>query len=75
MKLEDECKELHTARWIEQSSRCPKAAPGFEPYHKWISINKILTPHAEIVTGIMCGICFYEVVISEAHKHRDCFKT
>lgn len=70
--MEDECEHK---KWNDQSSRCPKAAEGFEPYHKWIVVSTIATPRSSIATGLMCGICFHEVVVSDAHRHRDCFKT
>lgn len=57
--------------WCQKVRRCPEAAEGFEPYHKWISISKTVTAQAQQVTGLMCGICFQEVIVSEAHKHRD----
>ncbi len=66
---------MNSEDWNEQASRCPRAADGFEPYHKWIAIHTKLTPTTKIVTGLMCGVCFHEVVVADAHKHRDCFKT
>ena len=59
-------------KWNEQSSRCPKAAKGFEPYHKWIPVYRSKSNN---VTGLMCGICFHEIIVSDAHRYRDCFKT
>jgi hypothetical protein len=73
--LTNEEEECCHKKWNDQSSRCPKAAEGFEPYHKWIPVSSIITPHMTAVTGLMCGICFHEVVVSDAHRHRDCFKT
>ena len=58
-------------KWNDDFSRCKRADEKFEPYHKWFVISKIRTPGAEIVTGIMCGVCFHELMISEAHKYRD----
>ena len=55
--------------WVEKSSRCPRAAEGFEPYHKWIPVS---TQNGN-VSMLMCGICFHEVNIAEAFEHRDCF--
>jgi len=66
---------LDKKEWNEKVHRCPKAAEGFEPYHKWIAINKSINPGSESVSMLMCGICFHEVNISEAFKHRDVFKT
>lgn len=60
--------------WIHRSSRCPKAEEGFEPYHKWIPISKFISPQSESVMMIMCGVCFHEVNISEAFKHREQLK-
>lgn len=60
--------------WPEKACRCPKAAEGFEPYHKWIPISSIKTNTSETVTMVMCGICFHEVNLTEAFQHRDCFK-
>lgn len=60
--------------WNEKASRCPKAAEGFEPYHKWIPVSTSISPTSQNVNMIMCGVCFHEVNLSEAFKHRDCFK-
>lgn len=60
--------------WNEKACRCPKAAEGFEPYHKWIPISTSMTPKGSTVTMVMCGICFHEVNLAEALQHRDCFK-
>ena len=72
---EDMDMDCEHKKWNDQSSRCPKAAEGFEPYHKWIPIYTSGTASMTVVTGLMCGICFHEVVVSDAHRHRDCFKT
>lgn len=61
--------------WNDKACRCPKAAKGFEPYHKWMPISKVKSAGSETVTMIMCGICFHEVNITEAFKHRDNLKT
>lgn len=58
-------------KWITSASRCNRAAEGFEPYHKWIVLSEIVTQTSRITTGIMCGVCFQQVELSEAHKHRD----
>lgn len=60
--------------WNEKSARCPKAAEGFEPYHKWIPVSTTVTQSSHTVQMVMCGICFHEVNLSEAFQHRDCFK-
>lgn len=60
--------------WNQKASRCPKAAEGFEPYHKWIPAGYSVTPTSKNLTMVMCGICFHEVNLSEAFQHRDCFK-
>jgi len=72
---EDLARIAKCAQWNERSSRCPKAAEGFEPYHKWIVTSTVITPTSQTVTMIMCGICFHEVNLSEAFQHRDCFKS
>jgi hypothetical protein len=61
-------------KWNEKASRCPKAAEGFEPYHKWFTVSKQKTATSEFISTIMCGICFHEVNITEAYEHRDCIK-
>lgn len=60
--------------WNMRSERCPKAEPGFEPYHRWFPVSKQKTATSEFVSTIMCGICFHEVNVAEAYEHRDCFK-
>lgn len=61
--------------WNEKSSRCPKAAESFEPYHKWIPISYSKSAGNISVQTLMCGVCFHEVNITEAFEHRDCFKS
>jgi len=51
--------------------RCAHAEPGFEPYHKWMPLSYSITKQSEHVTGLICGVCFQEALISEAHKHRE----
>jgi hypothetical protein len=57
--------------WCKKMSRCKMAAEGFEPYHKWQPINYTMTNRSKHVMTLMCGVCFQEVNIEEAHKHRD----
>lgn len=71
----EEQKKSKSEDWNRKSSRCPKAAEGFEPYHKWIPVSKTMSASSEHVTVVMCGICFHEVNFSEAYVNRDCFKT
>jgi hypothetical protein len=66
--------EEKSTLWNKRAKVCPKALPGYSPYHQWIPISKVKTPTSEIVTVLMCGVCFHEVNISDAYKHRDCFK-
>lgn len=54
--------------WMEKNSRCKLAAPGFEPYHKWIDY---IRGTSGTLNMLICGICFEEVIISDAHRHRD----
>lgn len=61
--------------WNEKASRCPKAAEGFEPYHKWIVVSTRVSASSQTVSMVMCGVCFHEVNLTEAFTHRDCFKT
>lgn len=60
-----------SVEWCEKSSRCPQAAQGFEPYHKWFILSTSQTKTAMNVTEIMCGVCFHKVHIQDCHKHRD----
>lgn len=57
--------------WYKRYSRCPLAAEGFEPYHKWQPVSTVKTSGSESVMMLMCGICFCELSLSEINKHRD----
>ncbi len=61
--------------WSDRAARCSRAAEGFEPYHKFMPISTMVAGRSEIVTTIMCTICFHEINVSEAHKYRDGFKS
>ncbi len=63
--------KCESTEWCNKATRCPQAEEGFEPYHKWIVTSKVKTQSSESATMIMCGICFHEINLSEAHKHRD----
>lgn len=61
--------------WCREMSRCSQTAAGFEPYHKWIPISNVGGGNSTHVTGLMCGVCFKEMIISDAHRHRDAFSS
>lgn len=61
--------------WNDKASRCPKAAEGFEPYHKWIPAAYSKSAGNVTLQMLVCGVCFHEVNLSEAFQHRDCFKS
>jgi len=60
--------------WNNKVSRCPKAAEGFEPYHKWIVSESDITSWSNRARILTCGVCFHEVDISDVSKYRDCVK-
>lgn len=60
--------------WVNRAARCPLAAEGFEPYHKWIPVSTKIASGSEQVRMLLCGVCFHEVNLKEAFTHRRCFK-
>jgi len=71
--LGGEINRQYSEDWCKEMSRCKQAAQGFEPYHKWIVISEVNTERSRSVTGLMCGVCFKEMIVSDAHRHRDNF--
>lgn len=62
-----------STEWADKAERCQRAEDGFEPYHKWIPISTSKSSGGENVETLMCGICFYEINITEAFKNRTIY--